>query len=433
MNKKKVKNILLINCALTIESRKKIKEAVSSPNLGLMSIASILIMHGYHVEIMDFFVEQMTRNEFSDKIKTLCPDIIGFSVYTRTVPFLKKIVKILDKCKYKGYKVAGGPHASYCQEELILHYGMDYVISGEGEFIFLKLMEYLNYKEKYPIEKIRGISYLDNSYVVNNEKADYIEYLDALPLQPINLINAEEYSSPFTLITSRGCPGNCIYCASRYMAGSRYRMRSAENIICEIDYLYRKLKKKHFIILDDTFTANKERFFKFSLLIKKYSVDIDYRIESRGDVLTQEILETLKETKCKVVHVGIESGSQSVIYQIGKNIDLNNTINLIIHGAGIGIHMVASFIIGNYCDSSETIEETLNLMQILKNNGVEVSVASCTPFPGTPLYKNREKLGVQIHTKSWQDFDFGNVIISTRYLSRNELRDYLFKAIQICM
>lgn len=427
------KRILLINCAITMEGRKKINEAVSSPSLGLMSISSMLTMHGYQVKIIDFFVERITGNEFVQILNSYRPDVIGFSVYTRTVPFLRKIVDILGKVKYKGILVAGGPHASFCQEEMLNEYKMDFVISGEGEFTFVKLMEHICYGNAYPLNKIDGIAYKQENKIWKNKNAKLITKLDALPIQPIGMIDSEKYSSPFSIITSRGCPGNCIYCSSRALAGNEYRMRSAENILCEVIYLSKKLGSITFIILDDTFTADENRFIRFAFLLKRCCIPFQFRIESRGDVLNQNILETLSSVNCKIIHIGIESGSQEVIRKIGKKIELRRTVDILYEGVALGMHMVASFIIGHHCDTDDTVQETLALMRELTAKGVEVSVASCTPFPGTPLYENMDKLQVKLHATSWQDFDFGNVIISTSFLTQEKLRGYLFEAAQICI
>lgn len=414
-------------------SREKIKNVVATPNLGLMSIASVLMMHGYHVKIMDFFVEEISPNQFVNRVLEYKPDVIGFSVYTRTVPFLEKIVKLLLKMRISVITVAGGPHATFAPEEMLQQYHIDYVLRGEGEFSFLKLMEHLNYPNAFSEDKVKGLSYISKDKIIHNTTQPFIENLDALPLQPIGLIEDKNYTSIFTLITSRGCPGNCIYCSSRALSGYEYRMRSAENIICEIGYLSKKLRDKKFIILDDTFTANIARFEQFITLLNKMNGQFEYRIESRGDALSMERLNSLKNSNCKVIHVGIESGSQEVIKKIGKNINLEDTVNLLIYGQEIGIHMVASFIIGHYCDTKETIEETIALMKRLRTNGIETSIASCTPFPGTPLYENKEKLEVIIHSSSWQDYDFGNVIISTKYLTSEEIRKYLYEAILVSM
>lgn len=264
-----IKRVLLINCSLDKISREKIKNQVSSPNLGLLSIAGVLIMHGYNIKILDFFANPISVEEYNSVLKTFNPDVIGFSVYTRTMPFLKRIVKKTNSLEYKGLYVAGGPHASFAVEEMLNELEIDYVIRGEGEFTFLKLLESLQYPQLLQLDKIGGISYKKESQVINNNDVKNIDILDALPLQPIGLINPKDYSSPFTLITSRGCPGHCIYCASRTLSGCRYRMRTAENIICEIIFLSQKLHTNKFIVLDDTFTANENRVMRFCGLLKR--------------------------------------------------------------------------------------------------------------------------------------------------------------------
>lgn len=432
MNKRKYNRILLINCSLDKISKDRISQSVSSPNLGLLSISGVLLMHGYEVKIIDFFVEKMSSQKFHDFLKNYNPDLIGFSIYTRTMPFFDKMLKFLNKIEYQGKIAVGGPHPSFAVQEMLNTEDVDYVICGEGEFAFLLLLESLNSNNKYPINKAAGICYKKGEDIICNKIKDRIELLDALPLQPIDMINTNLYSSPCTLSTSRGCPGDCIYCASRALSGSVYRSKSAENIICEIIYLKNKLGNKKLTIVDDTFTADICRFNKFINLLKNSTMDLSYRIESRGDILSEELLDKLKETNCNVIHVGIESGSQYVLDRIGKKIDLDRTIKLLLYAQKLGIHMVASFIIGHYCDTEETIDETFNLMQYLKNNGIEVSVAICTPFPGTPIYNKAKRLGISIHANTWQEYDFGNVIISTQYLSQERLRTLLFKAIEIC-
>lgn len=426
-----IQKILLINCTVENTTRNKLKEAVSSPNLGLMSIASVLSMHGYEVKIVDFFVETLTKPYLKEIYEGFAPDLIGFSVYTRHTRFLKQVSNAFRQMGFCGPFVAGGPHPSAMPEELITVYHMDYVIHGEGEFTFVKLIESLNSGGVYPLSAINGLSYPLEETIIHAPKKGFIEVLDALPLQNTHLFNPSLYSLPFTLITSRGCPGDCIYCASRALAGKKYRMRSAENILCEILYLKQALNSTKFTILDDTFTADANRFNRFAALLKGTDIVFNYRIESRGDVLTEDILNQLKATHCKVIHVGVESGSQSTLDKIGKNIDLKETVDRICYGQTIGIQMVASFIIGNHCDDELAIQETLSLMKTLGATGVNTSTAVCTPFPGTPLFKHRDKLGLTIHATSWEEYDFGNVIISTPTLSQDRLRQLLFESSQI--
>ena len=302
-------------------------------------------------------------------------------------------------------------------------------MSLRGRFTFLKLLESLKYPVQYPISRVKGISYRIKNDIYISEKIEYIENLDALPLQAIGIIDPEKYSTAFTLITSRGCPGNCVYCASRALSGNKYRMRSAENIICEIYFLSEKLNSRKFLILDDTFTANKERLEYFCLLLSKYNEKYAFRIESRVDAVREKDIDALKKVGCEVIHFGVESGSQEIIKKIGKNINLSWAKEIMCYANKQNIHVVASFIIGHFCDTERTIQETISLMEILRNSGIEVSVAGCVPFPGTPLYEHKDKLGISIHAHSWQEYDFSNMIISTSYLSQEQLRELLFSAV----
>lgn len=425
----KVEKVLLINCTLDKHSRAKIHNVVSSPNLGLLSIAGVLIMHGYDVKILDFFADSIKKEQYKKILEEFNPDVIGYSVYTRTVPFLRRMVELNKKIGYEGITVVGGPHPSFNEREMLDDIGADFVIKGEGEFTFLKLLESLKYPVQYPISRVKGISYRIKNDIYISEKIEYIENLDALPLQAIGIIDPEKYSTAFTLITSRGCPGNCVYCASRALSGNKYRMRSAENIICEIYFLSEKLNSRKFLILDDTFTANKERLEYFCLLLSKYNEKYAFRIESRVDAVREKDIDALKKVGCEVIHFGVESGSQEIIKKIGKNINLSWAKEIMCYANKQNIHVVASFIIGHFCDTERTIQETISLMEILRNSGIEVSVAGCVPFPGTPLYEHTDKLGISIHAHSWQEYDFSNMIISTSYLSQEQLRELLFSAV----
>ena len=99
----KVEKVLLINCTLDKHSRAKIHNVVSSPNLGLLSIAGVLIMHGYDVKILDFFADPIKKEQYKKILEEFNPDVIGYSVYTRTVPFLRRMVELNKKIGY-GFK-----------------------------------------------------------------------------------------------------------------------------------------------------------------------------------------------------------------------------------------------------------------------------------------------------------------------------------------
>ena len=171
----KVEKVLLINCTLDKHSRAKIHNVVSSPNLGLLSIAGVLIMHGYDVKILDFFADPIKKEQYKKILEEFNPDVIGYSVYTRTVPFLRRMVELNKKIGYEGITVVGGPHPSFNEREMLDDIGADFVIKGEGEFTFLKLLESLKYPVQYPISRVKGISYRIKNDIYISEKIEYIE------------------------------------------------------------------------------------------------------------------------------------------------------------------------------------------------------------------------------------------------------------------
>jgi radical SAM superfamily enzyme YgiQ (UPF0313 family) len=422
------KKILFIISSSNSIARAVLKKSNCTPNIGVLYIASVLKMHGYEVKIIDMLVEDFTAKGFIEEIKLFNPDIIGMSIFTEAYDNAIEIIKMIKK-NFIDIKIAvGGPHATFEGVNMMREIEeIDYVIRYEGEFTFLLLLEHLNYPDSIGIEKVKSLIYRKRSDIVCNEKRGYIEALDVLPFPVLGMVDRDKYSEIFALITSRGCPGDCVYCSSKAMSGGKYRYRSAENIISEVYYIYNKTKENLFEIYDDTFTVNKSRVKKFCKLLKEVNIPVIWRCQSRADVLTEELIHNLYDADCKYIHIGIESGNQIVLDKIGKKIKLKEALDKVIYAKDLGINIYCSFIIGHYCDTIETIEETLETIRDLKNKGISIGVASCTPYPGTFIKENAEEIGLNIHAKRWREYQFGNPIVSNKDLSLDDLRDYLFK------
>ena len=422
------RKILLIVSSSNSIMRTVLKKANCSPNLGILYIASVLKMHGYEVKVIDMLVEDFTVKNFINEVKDFNPDVVGVSIFTEAFDNAVEIIKLIKKNCTNVKIVAGGPHVTFEVENTLKNViDIDYIIRYEGEFPFLLLLEHLNFPEEFPIDKVKGLVYRENESIKYNELHGYIHNLDALPFASIGLIKVEKYKEVFALITSRGCPGDCVYCCSKAMAGNRYRYRSAENVISEVYYLYGKTNQNLFEIYDDTFTVDKSRVERFCGLLKEINLPLIWRCQSRADILSYELIDMLRESNCKYIHIGIESGSQIVLDNIGKKINLQNALEKIRYANKKGAYIFCSFIVGHHCDTKETIESTLKLIKELKAEGIDVGVAACTPYPGTYLNNNAEKLGLKIHAKKWREYQFGNPIVSNSNVSLEELRNYLFR------
>lgn len=402
-------------------------EKSTMPPLGIISIGGYLTMHGYSVFYLDLFTNNMSKEKFEEKILDINPDMIGISTYTENFSIVIHLTKIIKKILPERYIVLGGPHVSFLPEEALKYDSVDFVSRGEGEITFVELIESLNY-HTIDISQIDGVSYKVNNEIIHNEDRKYIEYLDCLPWTEMNEEDRKNYNIKQLIITSRGCPGQCVYCASAALSGRRYRARSAENIYSEIHYKYMKKGERYFAFLDDTFTANKKRLYKFCDYIEMSKLDIIWRCDSRTDILSFDMIDKIQSAGCISVHIGIESGSQEVINNISKNIDLKKSELLMEYMSQKGLSVMCSFIIGHHCDTHESIKQTIQLANQFKTKyGATVGISLNTPFPGTKLFNEREKFGVKLETNKWSSFDLVQAVISTKYLSREDLQNYFFE------
>lgn len=416
------------------EYKKSMKNKIGTAPIGVGMLASFLKLHGYEVEIIDMFVEDYTPIEIKEKIASFQPDVVGISAsFTESVDIAMKIASLVKR-NFNSIIIAGGVHTTFRPKE-ILSYDVDYVILNEGESTTIKLLEFL--KADCTMEQLDAIDSVGYKDINGKEHINYrnnpIEDLDSLPFYDFYDLRMERYATPIALITSRGCPGDCIYCASRAMFGHKYRLRSAESVISEAYVLYEYVKENSSIlrnymsIFDDTFTANRNRLEKFCSYMIQTGLykKVAWKCESRIDILTEEIIARMKECGCIAIHVGLESTSQKVIDSLNKHIEVKKMEEVIRLMAKHHVEPLCSFIIGNHSDTKETLSASIEFMDKIQTNyGAYVAISPNTPLPGTALYNNPEKYGITIKSDVWSDYSLMKVIIDTKYLSQDEIRNY---------
>ncbi len=128
------------------------------------------------------------------------------------------------------------------------------------------------------------------------------------------------------------------------------------------------------------------------------------------------------EAGCTGLQFGVESGSQEVLDRIGKGITVSQVVSAVKEGFACGLKDVAcSFTIGHPYDTEETVAETFRLMETLKSMGAKLALAIVTPFPGTPIALDPQRFGVTIHDRHWDTYYLARPVISTRYLTKDEI------------
>ncbi|MFB0560331.1 MAG: radical SAM protein [Candidatus Lokiarchaeia archaeon] len=375
------------------------------PPLGLMFIASYVEKNtDYKIEILDTQIERMTYNEISKCIKLKMPDIVGIQTTTFTfidVILTARIVKKIDK----NIKVVlGGPHVNIYPEETILNPEIDFLVLGEGEFVFTELINAIAQGKN--LDKIRGIVYKKKGGIVNTESPEPINNLDLLPFPSRHLVPYKKYYSVLskytpiaTMMTSRGCPFKCIFCDRPHL-GKVFRFRSAENVVDEMEECV-KIGIKEFFLYDDTFTINRKRVVEICDEILRRKLKIAWDIRSRVDTVDKNMLRKLRLAGCERIHYGVEAGTQIILKVLKKGITIQQIENAFRWTKEEGITTLAYFMIGNPTETKEQILTTIDLAKKINPDFVHISIT--TPFPATELYREGLKRGI-LKYDYWRDF-----------------------------
>jgi len=205
------------------------------PALGILYLSSYLRQFGFGVSI-DPWVKPKSKREFFSLLDAEQPSIVGISSVTMTYPNALKIAKSVKEWNPNCIVVLGGPHVTFCDEDALSNEFVDFVVRREGEVTMLELA--LNILSGYPLlEEIKGLSYKSEGKVIRNPDRPFITNLDALPFPDRSLIDLSQWSEKGSMISSRGCPGRCIFCCVPMFSRRAWRARSSVNVLAELRYL----------------------------------------------------------------------------------------------------------------------------------------------------------------------------------------------------
>lgn len=427
--------ILLLNLPTNRKSRKIIiDEGGYNPSMGLISLGTYLELNGYVPIVIDLcYEDSYSLSTIIDIIKENEPFLIGISSFTVNIGqaiFLANTIK----ANFRSIKIAlGGPHPSLLPEECIQSECIDFVIMKEGESTIVELAEAIvSNEEMIRYDDIRGLAFKRNGEVFKNKLRLSIKDLDLLPIIKREIVGIDKYDNNINVISSRGCPGNCIYCAATALSGASYRTRNIENVFLEIVQLKVILKEKlnSIYFMDDTFTAIPERVELFIGLIKKYPmINFQWKCESRIDIMTKELINKMDDGGCTTIVYGIESGNQKVLDDIKKNIDLNYAKEILEETYNTGIALYLNFMFGHFCDTKKTMEDTLVFIKFMyKLYKPVISLTFNTPFPGTWQYTHRDQLGLRVTKERYDQFTVFDPIVETDSFTVNDQMEYFQRA-----
>lgn len=398
------------------------------PSLGLGYLAQS-IRKNHDVRILDCIKENIKDERlFMPFLDRFNPDVVGFQVYTQDLARVKSDLSLVKKWKPDVVTIVGGPHPSALPDETFLYMGetLDYIFIGESETslpLFLEALEsgYANGHNRMLSERIKsvpGLACYDNGRFFMNENRILISDLDSLIFPAWDLIHPDTYpeaqhgaffkSFPIApIMTSRGCPFSCTFCAGHIVTGRKVRRRSVDNVIGEIDTLIRDYGIKEIHIVDDNFTMDRDYVISFSKRLIDEKIKISWATPNgiRLDTLDTQMLTIMKDSGYYLASVGIEFGSDRILGITKKRItkkEISDKIKLI---KKMGLDIAGFFIIGYPGETEKEIRQTIKFacdLPLLRAN-----FFIFLPLPATEAYfKLKEQ--AQLSKVNWEKFSFTN-------------------------
>ncbi len=385
------------------------------PPLGLLYIAAVLEREGVDVEVVPAEVLRLSWRDVERIIEEKKPDIVGVTTTTENRFQSFELLKRSKKVRPEAWTVLGGPHASMAAEDALAHIPeIDIVVRGEGELTMAELVKALSEgRDRRVLRNVLGISFRDeDGNVVTNPPRPFIKNLDELPFPARHLVPYERYRFEMdipgmgrvravNLMTSRGCPFNCNFCATPVNWGRRVRAHSPERVLAEIEDAMDKYGIRAVWFYDDTFNANPARLEKICDMIIERKLGIKWYAEIRVDVMTKELFAKMVEAGLFYVSFGVEAGSERVRKEIiRKNVDLDQVRRIISWSREFGVIPNPFFIFSHPTETWEEAQETIKLIEEFKDDA-DISVSILHIYPGTDLERTAKQLGVLPEDFTW--------------------------------
>lgn len=425
--------ILLINPSLHQATTGQYEKDVEKqrgiyPPLGLAYIAAALEKNNHQVKIIDYDIEGKNADNIIDiVVRDFKPEIVGFYVMTWSYGQAKGIADRIKKVNPQITTIIGGPNAS-CLPQYSLEFGnFDFGVYGEGEETIIELVNKLEEKNNLDFEQIFGLIFKKDNQIIVNPPRPLIKDLDTIPFPARHLLPVKKYFDVFsrkkhfaTIIATRGCPFNCIFCDRKNRMGKNWRVRTPENIAQEIKEIIDKYNIREFMFFDDNLIVDKK--WGLELCRKLEPLNIIWECRNRVDLVDEEMLRAMKKAGCHRIRFGFESGDNRILKVLKKGITVEQSLECAKICKKIDMEMYGYFMIGAPTETPGTIERTINLA--LKIEPSFAIFSKTILIPGSELFDHGIETN-QIDKDYWKRFLQGTENNGAPSLSTNELPEEL--------
>ena len=402
----------------------------SAPPLGLCYVAAALREKGFAVSILDLHQQAGKPEDVVDECRRRHPSIVGITTTTPSYPNAERVARFVKAWDESIVTCAGGPHATGMPLECASSPAIDYVCIGEGEQVACELADAL-LRGDGNVDSIPGLAFMSDGQPVSTGERDRLACLDSLPLPARDMVALGTYAQKGSIVSSRGCPIGCDFCSCAAIVGNTYRPHSIAYVLDEIEHMIEQHGFRFFDFHDDTFNLHASRVFEFCSELTKRELAIQWGCFCRAAQMTDEMARAMADAGCRVIQYGVEAGNDRMLRAVNKKTTVRQVEDAVRAAVAAGVEqVVCGFIIGHAEDTTESVHDTINLGLRLSELGATRLVLSLlTPYPGTVVYEEREQRGITLLTNDWEQYTFSHVVMETKHLNRDQLRELYFEGV----
>lgn len=419
-NKKKIFLIYPPSPVLNREDRcqQPTKELLVIPPLpptDLMYLASVAEKEGFEAKICDY----SQGGDLVEDLKEFKPDYLVVNVATPTLEHDLDALKIAKDILPNVVTIAKGAIFLTKSEDILKnHEALDIVIFGEAEDTLKEILQ--------GVEKPLGIYYREDGQIKFSGVRPFIDNLDEIPFPARHLVDNTIYRRPdnnkvqAVVKVARGCPFHCFFCLATPVSGAKVRRRSVENIVEELKECVKKYNITNFVFWSDIFNLDKNWTMALCQAIIDSGLKITWSANTRADTADDEMAKMMYKSGCRLVSIGVESGSQYMLEKMGKKITLDDVRRTVKTFKDAKIRIYNYFVIGLPWESEETVEETIRFAIELDSDFI--SFYTATPLPGSRFYEYAKE-----HDLFDKETSFENAYFYPAVNTHNLTRDRVFE------
>lgn len=417
-------------------------ERQAMPPLGLAYIAATLQGRDHEVQIIDCVADDFHRlkpladgrcrqglddEQIKQRIRAFDPQLVGVScLFSAQSSAAHHVCRLVKQVNPSIRTIMGGAHPSAVPEEVLADPAVDMAAIGEGELTMLRLAE-AGDQDTFTLGNPSGLAFCRNGSVQINRPTEYLADLDELPMPARHLLPMTDYfkyRSPHgayvkrhpctNMITSRGCPGRCVFCSIHTVWGRKYRWHSTARVIAEIEHLIDHYGVREIQFEDDNLTLHKQRMTEICQAIIERDLDILWTTPNGVAIwaLDEKLIELMRRAGCYHITLAVESGRQEVLKTIiHKPLDLGRVHPVVQACKRLGMGVSAFFVVGFPGETKADITQTFDFAMGL---GVDQACFfTATPYPGTALFQQCLDAGLLTKPVNYSELRVGKPLINT--------------------